>query len=595
MSKVYNRTEIDGDLAVGRKVVAGGELEVKGKGRSVIEGSLKVDGLIEAKYIKENEKGLFTSVDELNKIYPNPRPGWFALVLDTAIKGNGFLYVARGGKWELTDETSSPYDFIQDSINVFASKGELAEETQRAQGAENILTQRIVNETVRATEAENEIKKNAVKFNRIGITGYADKLELMAATIDGDEVHYIDIPAATETKAGVVSAEDKKKLDSFSSIIQELSGDALYITDQKGNVIAKMSKDGIKSVEVEDNSGHKLSQVPSGLVDFYDNAFVISDRDGNAIASFNRNGIKTTEIEANNVVANQWNGKVLATYGDSVTALNGGDWEYPYPYSSKQAKWGGKVADYFKFSKLYNRGIGSTTFNYYNDAGGQVAWVKTDTGEYVNRNDNYNYDNYIGSVNIPSDCTPIRGCGSSWLRITTMFHESFKDSVDVVLVMFHNDFHQDMETECAWVEGSSKDAEWYASEYYQQYGGDYNIECVKGGIASVVMKLQAWMPQALIVLMTPISGVYINGNDEVKDLENSESTKMKQLADVVKEISYRMSIPCIDVYGTDCINTLNHKKDGLITDGIHPYSDAGCKKIARAIISGLNPIMPNIQ
>lgn len=208
-SKGYKITPIDGDLAVSRNAEIGGDADIHGKAR--VAGSLKVEGFLDAPHIKGAAKGLFNSVEELTREYPNPRPGWFAIVLDATNKEKGILYKAENRGWVATTDEAKPYEFIKDSINVFASKGELADETQRAQSAEHLLTQRIVNETVRATEAENEIKKDAVKFSRLGIIGYADKLELMAGTIDGDEVRYIDIPAATETKAGVVSAEDKKK------------------------------------------------------------------------------------------------------------------------------------------------------------------------------------------------------------------------------------------------------------------------------------------------------------------------------------------------------------------------------------------------
>ena len=207
-SKGYKITPIDGDLAVSRNAEIGRDVDIHGKAR--VAGSLKVEGFLDAPHIKGAAKGLFNSVEELTREYPDPRPGWFAIVLDATNKEKGILYKAENGGWVATTDEAKPYEFIKDSINVFASKGELADETQRAQSAEHLLTQRIVNETVRATEAENGIKKDAVKFSRLGITGYADKLELMAGTIDGDEVRYIDIPAATETKAGVVSAADKK-------------------------------------------------------------------------------------------------------------------------------------------------------------------------------------------------------------------------------------------------------------------------------------------------------------------------------------------------------------------------------------------------
>ena len=370
--------------------------------------------------------------------------------------------------------------------------------------------------------------------------------------------------------------------------VQDLDGDTLYVTDNEGNVIAKIDASGVHAVEVE-AQGNKLSKLSElgNIIGWYEDTLYITDNDGNIVMEVNNTGAHSL-----NILDNPWNGKVIATYGDSVTALNGGDFSKPYAENATRGKWAGKVAKYFGFSALKNRGIGSTTFMWRTPAGGQVAWVNTESGVYVDRNDSYNYNNYEGHVTIPTGCTAIRGDGCSWLRITTMFPASIKDSIDVVLLQFHNDFHQDMATDAQWVANDTTDPEWAASSYYSTFGGDYNITCVRGGIASTIMKLQAWMPQALIVLMTPISGVYINGNENVKDLENTESAKMKTLAETVENIGFRMSIPVIDVYGNDCINSLNHSQ--FITDGIHPYNDAGCKKIARAIIGNLNCIVPNL-
>lgn len=427
----------------------------------------------------------------------------------------------------------------------------------------------------------------------------ADEMNQMVAAINDNDNQIASLRKDTNSKL----TELDKKTSDIKNTIQDLDGDTLYITDGKGNIIVRFDKDGIESTEVV-SKGVKLSEskgTDGVLTDFYKGNLYVTDRNGNVIISVDSKGLHST-----NMLENQWHGKVIATYGDSVTALNGGDYD-PKSKESDNANWARKVAKYFSFAKLNNRGIGSTTYMYPNN-GGMIAWVDKATGEYVNRDDNHSYKNYednpsfiptgtdyVGSRAYDSTKhTLIRGCGCSWLRITSMFNESFKDSVDVVLVMYHNDFHQDMNTEAEWVENSVVDKEWAASEYYSTYNGDYNIDSVKGGIASVVMKLQAWMPNALIVLMTPISGVYTGGYDNVRDLENTESAKMKKLAEIVKDVSFRMSIPCIDVYGTDGINSLNKKIRNYITDGIHPYSDAGCKVIARAIISKMISIIPNL-
>lgn len=399
-------------------------------------------------------------------------------------------------------------------------------------------------------------------------------------TIASNEIGLLEMNAAT-------SSAVHRFVNPLKIAMQDLGGDTLYIADNEGNVVAKIDASGIHAIEVE-AQGYKLSEIEKidNILDWYSDALYVTDMNGNVIMKVDAQGVHSI-----NGKENQWAGLKMATYGDSITALNGGDVSAPISEENTNAKWSLKVARYFLFNKLFNRGIGSTTMAY-RAHGGQVSWVNTITGEYVGRDDNYNYDNYSGHVTIPTGCTAIRSDGCSWLRITSMFPASIKDTINVVLIQFHNDYHQDMATDAAWVDNDTTDPEWAASSYYSSFGGDYNISSVKGGIASMIMKLQAWMPNALLVLMTPISGVYINGNENVKDLENVESAKMKTLAEVVEDIAFRMSIECIDVYGTDGINSLNHSQ--FITDGIHPYNDAGCKKIARAVISGLNPIVPNL-
>lgn len=355
--------------------------------------------------------------------------------------------------------------------------------------------------------------------------------------------------------------------------------DALFVTDSDSNIIAKIDKDGIETTSVRTKQTNPF---------FYKDKVFITDEVGNVIVAIDSNGIKTTKIEAANVLKNDWLGKKVATYGDSVTAVNNGDFVPPFVIT--QNNWGNRVADYFNFGGQIGRGIGSTCFMWRGTSGGQVAWCKTATGDYVNRNDSYTYDNYEGHVTIPADCTPIRGDGCSWLRIVTMFPATIKDTIDAVLVMFHNDYHQDMDTAVEWIPGSSTDPEWAASDEYSALGGDYNIGTVQGGIASVVMKLQAWMPQARIILMTPISGVYATDDGLDGNFDNTQSALMRKLASVVADIASRMSVPLIDNYGRDGINSLN--RTAYIYDNIHPYTAKGSKALAASVIGQMKTILP---
>lgn len=312
-------------------------------------------------------------------------------------------------------------------------------------------------------------------------------------------------------------------------------------------------------------------------------------------ARFRNVETRVTELET---LSNDWNGKILTTYGDSVTALQGGDFSYPYDLTNTE-RWGNRVADYFKMSKHYGRGIGGQKYAWGTN-GGAVTWLYKDTGIMYNRNDAFNLDNWDGS-SFPSTWTDtqkqtvlngladgtmvsIRGSACSWLRITSMYPESIKNDVDVVFVMFHNDSVDG--NEFSWVEGDTTDPEWAASSYYATYGGDYNINTFEGGIASTIMKLQTWLPNAVIILGTPI-----NGQGTTGQLRPDANGLYKQVQHV-KNVGLRFSIPVIDVYATCGINGLNRTE--YITDGIHPYSVAGSKMVARAVIGGFKTILPKV-
>lgn len=204
-SKGHKITPIDGDLAVSRNAEIGGDADIHGKAR--VAGSLKVEGFLDAPNIKGAVKGLFATEEELKREYPNPRPGWCAIVL--ADDEKGFLYLAKNREWEKQSEEARPFDFIVDSINVFASKGELADETQRAQSAESRLQINIETEAGKRTDAVNDIKKKAALFGTFAPRADAEGVLIKYENIN----HYegvFSIPVATEEKAGIVSAEDKK-------------------------------------------------------------------------------------------------------------------------------------------------------------------------------------------------------------------------------------------------------------------------------------------------------------------------------------------------------------------------------------------------
>ena len=303
--------------------------------------------------------------------------------------------------------------------------------------------------------------------------------------------------------------------------------------------------------------------------------------------------------ETGPTVIKDWEDTTMATYGDSITAICNGDFSSPFNTYNTQ-NWANRVANYYGMSKQLGRGIGSQGFMWKIN-GGAICFIDTDTGTLIDRMQNYNYDAWMNlkekdfydsvrQIDLSSrvseeeinngTITPVRGCFCSWLRIKTMFPESIKDDVNLIFVMGGtNDTHED--TEATWIPNDETDPEWKSSEYYSTYGGDYNISTIKGGMASTIMKMQAWMPNAIIVL-----GTNLNGQGADKTLSVDEADKAKDMI----EVAQLLGIPCIDVFGTAGINGLNSGR--FITDGTHPYSAIGSKYIARSIIGGLKSIIP---
>ncbi len=116
MSSIPTR-QIDGDVAVGRNVSAGGDVNIQGSVR--VGHRLAVEGWLDAKNIKGTCKGLFGSEEALRSAYPDPRPGWFALVGDTLPADVWRAERKEGGssyEWKRTEETGGEFKVDLDLI-----------------------------------------------------------------------------------------------------------------------------------------------------------------------------------------------------------------------------------------------------------------------------------------------------------------------------------------------------------------------------------------------------------------------------------------------------------------------------------------------
>lgn len=93
---------------------------------------------------------------------------------------------------------------------------DIANETKRAQDAEQALGMALQNglnqEATARGNLAKEIKSNAMQYDTLGVYVRADKAEIYGRSIDATP-RVVEFPAATTEKAGVMSAEDKKKVN----------------------------------------------------------------------------------------------------------------------------------------------------------------------------------------------------------------------------------------------------------------------------------------------------------------------------------------------------------------------------------------------
>ena len=135
-------TEIEGDVAIGRHVTAGGNATIQGN--TTVKKNLKVEGWLDARNIKGPNKGIFLDVTKLREAYPLPHDGWWALV------GSNLpapLYIADGGAWVATGELAGNPTIDSQQYNdavaaLDADLKELAKDVSaNAQSIEQIRTQ----------------------------------------------------------------------------------------------------------------------------------------------------------------------------------------------------------------------------------------------------------------------------------------------------------------------------------------------------------------------------------------------------------------------------------------------------------------------
>ena len=131
MSSIPNR-HTDGDVSVGRNVTTGGSANIQGNAR--VGHNLRVEGWLEAPNIVGPLKGLYATAESLRGAYPEPRPGWYALVGDTLPAAVYRADRDERGKtvWAATGETGGEFVLYPDKIE--REVGELRDDVRGLEG-----------------------------------------------------------------------------------------------------------------------------------------------------------------------------------------------------------------------------------------------------------------------------------------------------------------------------------------------------------------------------------------------------------------------------------------------------------------------------
>ena len=139
--------------------------------------------------------------------------------VDNAIKGviadapEAFDTLKEIADWIANDKTGAAAMLL----NIQQNTAKIDAEVSRAQEVEEEIWDEIGNINERYYEADKNIKAQALGYDKQMTTATDDKVTIKNKTIDGTKEFSFDIGAATIHKAGVMTAEDKEKLDNLTS------------------------------------------------------------------------------------------------------------------------------------------------------------------------------------------------------------------------------------------------------------------------------------------------------------------------------------------------------------------------------------------
>lgn len=240
---LYNQ-DFQGNVNISRNLNVGSNSDIRGN--MTIGHNLVVKGWVDAPNIKGPLKGLYANKEALNESYPNPQPGWFALVgntLPTEVYRAEYNPITRKHEWLATGERGGEFNLYLDALE------------------QDVATTREEVKDIQELISNGILTPSGVAFDSGENTA---KLKLTFLMPDGNPKAYdYTIPIVNEETAGMMSAADKRELSKASDDIVTI----------KGKVVETILLSEIDSVSASANA-YASGRVPCRLI-VKDGTFII--------------------------------------------------------------------------------------------------------------------------------------------------------------------------------------------------------------------------------------------------------------------------------------------------------------------------------
>lgn len=271
-----------------------------------------------------------------------------------------------------------------------------------------------------------------------------------------------------------------------------------------------------------------------------------------SVLSSGLNGIKVPLKELTPVFNN------VVFYGDSITCLgndiNSKSWQYYF-------------LNYFNNKKLISVGIGGTAFKWDSGANG------------------YDLSDFTSGNSLPVNAT-IKGDAvhSSFCSYERISKTIPKNATCVIVMGGTNDIDSELGN-AEFNENANYDGVWRSASNT----GDFNINTLIGGILSTIMKIRYHVPNAHIIMCSPIGGRGSSGEaSRWSEVIGANGLTTIDIRDAIEKSCIRASVDFIDVFGTSGISIYN--RGSYIKDIVHP-NDYGMMCIGRSICQGVNKLI----